>query len=182
MKNFFKTILFCFVLLVAISCKKEEEQKDVENVQAEIVEKDESLHVIFDVIVPEDDNFQIYWFDNGAPIDPEHYVNIDIKGAPTAQTLDFKIPDDFIPTQLRFDIGSNKNQKEVKFLSCEFKYLDKVFKIQGSDFWMYFGNNASIEYNKEEATAKPITNLPEGYDPIFGGTENTVRELENLYK
>ena len=132
MKKIFKTILFCFILLGVVSCKKDGEQKNTDSVQTEVVEKDESLHVIINVIVPKDDNFQIYWFDNGAAINPEHYVNIDVVGSPNPQTLDFKIPDDFIPTQLRFDIGSNKEQGEVKIINCEFKYLDKAFKIEGS--------------------------------------------------
>lgn len=182
MKCISKTILICFMLLSIVSCKKDGESKETNDSQTEVAVRDESLHVIMNVIVPKDDNFQIYWYDNEGQLNSEHYVNIDIKGSDSPQILDFKIPADYLPTQLRFDIGSNKEQGVVKIIESEFKYLDKSFKIPGVDFWKFFGNNTSIEYNKEDATATPISNLPEGYDPILGGTENTTRELENLYR
>lgn len=170
--------LFTLIIFMVsfVSCKDGAAEKKVEI-------KDPSVHVLINVLVPKDDNFQIYWNEDGTDnFTSENYVNIDVKGSDKPQLLDFKIPDTFMPKQLRFDIGSNKEQEEIKIISFKLKYFDKAFECPASDFWKYFGNNTSIDYNKESATAKLITNLPEGFDPIFGGTSNIPVELEKLYK
>lgn len=165
------------VIVSLVSCKDGEKETKKEEV------KDPSVHILIEVLVPKGDNFQIYFNEDGTnDFAAENYVNIDVKGSDKPQLLDFKIPDTFMPKQLRFDIGSNKEQEEIKILSFKMKYFDKEFVCQAPDFWKYFGNNTSIAYTKETATAKMITNLPEGFDPIFGGTSNIPLELEKLYK
>jgi len=160
-----------------ISCKNNENE-----VKPEVL-KDKSLHVLIEAVVPKDDNFQIYWNEDGTDnFTGEYFVNIDIKGSDKPQLLDFKFPDDSMPKQLRFDIGSNKEHEFIKINYFKLKYFDKEFSCQAQDFWKYFGNNTSISYDKKTATSKLITNLPEGFDPIFGGTSNIPLELEKLYK
>lgn len=172
-----KLVTFIIFIISFISCK------NTEKVEESVQIVDSNLHVLIDVIVPKDDSFQIYFNEDGSDnFKGDNYVNIDIKGSPNSQKLDFKISDDFMPKQLRFDIGSNKEHGVIKINSFKLKYYKKVFFCNGPDFWKYFGNNTSIEYNKEQATAKLITNLPEGFDPIFGGTSNIPIELEKLYK
>ena len=83
--------------------------------------------------------------------------------------------------QLRFDIGSNKEHGSIKINSFKMKYYEKEFTCVAADFWKYFGNNTSINYDKKTATATLITDLPEGFDPIFGGTSNLKDELAKLY-
>ena len=177
-----KTKLISFIALIALmfsvlSCKNDKKEAQKEE------KSDGSLHVIISAIVPKDDSFQIYWNEEGSDnFTAEKFVNIDIKGNEKPQDLDFKIPEQAMPKQLRFDLGSNKGQGTIKINSLKLKYYDKVFQCQAQDFWKYFGNNTSIDYDKKTATVKFITNLPEGFDPIFGGTSNIPVELEKLYK
>lgn len=169
-------ITFCVVIATLISCKNSEKEEKTEEIQ------DKSLHIIVEAIVPKDDSFQIYWNEDGTDnFTAEKFVNIDVKGNVKAQVLDFKLPEDSMAKQLRFDIGSNKEHGQIKLVSFKFKFMDKIFTAPITDFWKYFGNNTSIDYDKKTATAKLITNLPEGFDPIFGGTSNIPIELEKLF-
>jgi hypothetical protein len=170
--------LFASLLMIAsfFSCKNNEKQDENEK------QKDSNLHVIFDVVVPKDDSFQIYFNEDGSDnFTAEKFVNLDVKGSPKSQTIDFKISEQFMAKQLRFDIGSNKEHGTIKINSFKLKYYDKEFNCAAADFWKYFGNNTSINYDKKTATSTLITNLPEGFDPIFGGTSNLTVELDKLY-
>lgn len=177
--NILKTFLVITVITL-VSCKEEAKNDTTEKA---IVNVDQSLNVIVDLVAQKDDNFQIYWTEDGSDnFEADKYVNVDVKGSPESQKIVFKLPEEVLAKQLRFDIGSNKEQKEIKINSLKLKYFDKEFVCQSPDFWKYFGNNTSIAYDKETATAKLITNLPEGFDPIFGGTSNLTKELNNLIK
>lgn len=175
--NLIKSIPLFVFFTFFISCKNNEKEVKPEAVS------DKSLHILIEAVVPKDDNFQIYWNEDGTNNFPgKNYVNIDIKGSDKPQLLDFKLPENSMAKQLRFDIGSNKDHEFVKINYFKLKYFGKEFTCQAQDFWKYFGNNTSISYDKKTATSKLITNLPEGFDPIFGGTSNIPLELEKLYK
>lgn len=176
MKNKFSVLLLAITMSI-VSCKNEK-TTDKETVK---VEQDNSFKVVMDLIVEQDDSFQIYYNEDGTnDFSPENYVNVDIKGKPEHQEIVFKLPEDVLPKQLRFDIGSNKEQKEMKIIAFKMEYLDKKFEAKDTLFWNYFGNNTSIKYIREKAIVVPLPNNTEGYDPIFGGTETLSQELTKM--
>ena len=177
--NFIKAVILVLISTF-VSCKND--GKKIETTEEKVV-VDNKLNVVMNLIVEKDDNFQIYYTEDGSDnFTADKFVNIDVKGSPTAQEIVFKIPEDVLPRQLRFDIGSNKEQKDIKIISFKLKYFDKIFEVQGKDFWVYFGNNTSIKYSRENAIATPLTKNAEGYDPIFGGTSNLTKELDKIIK
>lgn len=180
MKNkFIKTVLSLMVVLFITSCKNNEKTETV----PEAPKEHKGLIVSMNLIVQEDDLFQIFYTEDGSDnFVGEKCINVNVKGSNQAQEINFNIPEDVFPRQLRFDVGSNKAQKDIKVESFKLKYFDKVFEVPGKDFWYYFGNNTSIKYSKENATATPLPDNPAGYDPIFGGTSNMTKELDKLMK
>jgi hypothetical protein len=179
MKNKILLVITALSLLTISSCKddKKESDKKVNKVE------DKSFNIIMDVVVTKDDNFQIYYNEDGSDnYTGDKYVNVDVKGKPESQEIVFKLPEDAMPASLRFDVGSNKEQGEIKINAFKMKYFDKVFEAKDTLFFQYFGNNTSIKYIREKAIAVPLVNNPTGYDPIFSGTENLKNELKKLTK
>lgn len=176
MKNKFLTaILIASVTL--ISCKNEKAKEEVK------IEEDKSFNVSMNLIVPKDDNFQIYYNEDGSDLfTAEKYVDVAVKGSDNPQEIVFKLPEEAMPTSLRFDLGSNKEQGEVKINDFKMKYFDKQFIAKDTLFVYYFGNNPQIEYIRDKAIAKPKAIANETYDPIFTGTEMLKKEIQKLTK
>lgn len=175
-----RTKLFSSILIVSsllfVNCKGEnKEEKEAKP------EQDRSFKVTMNMVVPKDDNFQIYFNEDGSDNYPaEQYVNVAVKGKPEMQDIVFKLPEDRLPASLRFDIGSNKEQGEIKILNFKMDYVGQHFEAKDTLFFHYFGNNTSIKYVRDKAIAIPLPNNPSGYDPIFSGTENLKAELKKL--
>jgi hypothetical protein len=180
MKNkFFKTyIAFAFLILFS-SCKKDNNQI---NEIPEPVE-DKSFRVTMNLVVQKDDNFQIYYNEDGSDIyTPDKYIDVPVKGNTQAQDIIFKLPEDALPTSLRFDLGSNKEQGAVKINDFRMKYFDKTFVAKDTLFIYYFGHNQQVEYDRGKAIAKPKIISNETYDPIFTGTELLKEEIKKMVK
>lgn len=133
-------------------------------------------------IVEKDDVFQIFYNEDGAEaFPPEQAVTIDVKGKPEAQDLVFILPSDAAPMSLRFDIGANKDLKQVVFKELRINYLDKSFTAQGAQFFKYFYPNAQVEFDVASSTAKINAIEGQPYDPIIGATMDLKAEILKLY-
>ncbi len=177
----FISIFTIFVLLFVSSCKKEN------SIEGEVKKpkEDKSFNVTMNLVVPKDDNFQIYFNEDGTDIfAPEKYVDVQVKGSAMAQDIVFKLPEDVVPTSFRFDLGSNKEQGEVKINNFRMKYFEKEFVAKDTLFIYYFGYNEQIDYNRKEAIAKPkiLSNKVYVYDPIFIGSEMLKTEIKKIVR
>lgn len=180
-----KNKLIIGILLVSsafVSCKNEKaDAKDSKEIAK--IEEDKSFNVIFDMIVEKDDNFQIYYNEDGSEVFPaDKYVDVAVKGKPGPQEIVFKLPEDAFPESLRFDIGGNKEQSEMKILNFKMKYYDKTFEAKDTLFIYYFGYNDQIDYIRDKAIAKakPIAN--QIYDPIFIAKPSLKDQLKKMVK
>ncbi len=176
MRNkFLLAILIGFSALL-INCKGE--NKEEKQVTPEI---DNSFKITMNLVVPKDDDFQFFYNEDGSDIyTADKCVTVSVKGSPDSQDVVFKLPQDVIPESLRFDIGSNKEQGDVKINKFTMEYMSKKFSANGDLFYFYLGNNSSIKYDREKGIATPLPNNPEGYDPIFTATEYLKAELKKL--
>ena len=78
----------------------------------EEVKVDKNFKVAFNAIVTKDDNFQIYYNEDGSiAFEADKYIDVAVKGKNEPQEIVFDLPEDVIPQAFRFDIGSNKEQK-----------------------------------------------------------------------
>ena len=172
-------LVLLLLLTVLISCKNDKSEIN----QVQQVEVNKSFNVLMNMIVKEDDNFQIYYNEDGSDVfEGENYVSVDVKGKEEPQEIVFKLPEEALPASLRFDMGSNKNQKEVKIIDFKMKYFEKSFEAKDTLFVYYFGNNNQIDYIRDKAIAIPKPIASETYDPIFTGTEMLKQEIDKLIK
>ena len=174
MKN--KTLIAVFIAaLTLISCKDEKVK------EAPAPKVDDSFYITFNLVVQKNDNFQIYYNEDASDsFPPDQYVDVAVKGSEQPQEITFKLPDNTLPASLRFDLGNNKEQGEIKINDFKMKYHDKAFSAPAISFINYFWNTDQIEYNKEKAIAKPKTTGDAPYDPIFLATELLKIELKKI--
>lgn len=172
-------ILSGLLLGLLVSCKDNNETKG--SVVTE--EEEKPFTVTVNAVVKKDDTFQFFYnmdgSDNFAPTDA---VTLDVKGSDNPQDIVFTFPKDILPSSLRFDLGANEKQDEVKINKFEVNYLEKSIVVKDTLFRYYFYPNESIKYDIKTAIAKPNLVPNVGYDPIFMPTPDFKIELENIYK
>lgn len=163
-----------FSLLLS-SCK---DDKTAESANEEI----KPFTISVNVVVDKDSEFQIYYNEDGSETyPPEQYVNVVIKGSKDPQDLIFKLPNDVSPMNLRFDLGSTKELKEVKFNSFDIDFKDKKFNTKGALIFKYFYPNTQVVCDTLNALAKINVKEGENYDPIIGATPLLKTEIQKLY-
>lgn len=158
------------------SCKGDKTTETV------VLQESKTFTVTFNAIVEKDDTFQVFYNeDGGDAFSPEDAITINIYGSPQPQDIVFELPKEAMPMSLRFDIGANKELKQVPFNSFKIEYLDK--KIEGSkvNFFKYFYPNTQVEIDTVNTTAKIKLLEGEAYDPILGSTLDLKKQIEALY-
>ena len=172
-------LTLCTVGLLLVSCK---DDKKVEDTVAE-QKKDSSFTVKVKAIVKKDDVFQIFYNEDGTEaFDPNHVITVGVKGSDAEQDIVFTMPEEAVPSGLRFDIGANKELKEVPVKGFEITYFDKSIKGTGKDFMKYFYPNPQVEFDtiNNIAKIKPVP-ADAAYDPIVGSTSALNTELKKFY-
>lgn len=174
-------IIKTFVLsLFFVSCKDE---KKVDEKSEAKTEKSQPFTVSINAVVEKDDVFQIFYNEDGSEnFDPSNTINVNVTGSTQPQELFFPLPEDAMPMALRFDIGANKEQKQVVFKGFKITYLDKSFNVTGAEFFKYFYPNTQIEVDSGNFTAKIKILEDQPYDPILGSTQDLKNEIAKLYQ
>lgn len=166
------------VLILFTSCK-DEKKETVDEVQTPT---NIPFTITVNAIVDKDDVFQIFYNEDGAEaFPPEQAVTISVKGKPEPQDLVFILPSDAAPMALRFDIGANKDLKQVVFKGLRINYLDKSFSVEGAEFFKYFYPNGQVEFDVPNSTAKIKDIEGQTYDPIIGASMDLKAEILKLY-
>ncbi|WP_395066899.1 hypothetical protein [Flavobacterium sp.] len=171
-----KIFLIALTSTTLFSCKNEEKK-------VEAAPEENTFVVTANMNVKEDDNFQIYYMETpGEPLDPNKYVSVSVKGKETPQDVVFKLPKDVVLADLRFDLGDNKKQKEIKLNNFKFEYLNKSFIVKDSLVDFYFGYNEQVVLDKKTGTAtiKEIAN--QQHDPLLLAKPTLNDELVKLIK
>lgn len=173
-----KRILAILTIFITLTSCKEEEKEVV------IVEKPkETFKVGLKLIIKEDDSLQIYYKDSS--MDDwgfDKFVTQVVKGRDEEQEVIFNLPENLLPTELRFDMGTNTSQREVEIKSFSMQYLDKSFIANDTLFFQYFYPNEHIDYNRAKAIAKPIVKQNSPYDPIFISRLVLTDEINKMIK
>lgn len=168
-----------FLNTLLISCKNEKSVDDLPIVQEKVAESKVSVTV--DMLVTVDDSFQLFYSeDNTLNFSEDKCVRVNVKGKETTQKIVFELPDDVGFTFLRFDVGENKQQKEMKIENFAIKYYDKKFEAKGNLFFQYFSANDQIKIDMDKSTF--ITQGADTHDPVFYPLEPLGVELNKLIK
>lgn len=148
-------LLAAFVLF---SCKND---KTLEN-KEELAPKNEinTFRVAFDLTVLKDDNFHLYYTQDGTiNFDENQSVWLPVKGSANQQEVVFNLPQDVIPTHLRIDFGFGKNesQSDIVLKSFRMNYFDKKFEATDGQIFNYFyPNELSTIIDKTTFTLKKV--------------------------
>ncbi|RZJ79285.1 MAG: hypothetical protein EOO20_26995 [Chryseobacterium sp.] len=182
MKTRFLTVLL-LVSVLAVSCKIDKKD-DTGTPNGDSKENgSQGLKVTFNAVVDKDDNFQLFFNEDGTEnFTGDQMIDLPIKGSTESQELVFVLPEDVAATNFRFDIGSNGTLKEVKFGDFKMEYNGKTFKADGKDFFKYFYPNDQVVLDTIAEVAKITPKADRPYDPIIGGTLHLQTELGNFYK
>ncbi|OYQ33311.1 hypothetical protein CHU92_13040 [Flavobacterium cyanobacteriorum] len=68
---------------------------------------------------------------------------VKVKGSNKNQTVALEFPKDTVPTQLRIDLGRNRDQDDIVLNQVKFFYKEKALEIKGRDIYNYFWLNDS---------------------------------------
>ena len=174
-------LFLCFLS----SCKidKKEETTDVKP-QAETPKLlDSKVKLTFDMVVPKDDLFQVYYTLDGTPnCNEDQSAKTVVKGSPVSQKIVFYFPEDVAITYLRFDPGENKDQGTMKVNSFTYEYFGKKMEASGSDFFNYFGGpTEQIIVDAKLGTITP-SGKGERYDPVLYQQPQVSEKLIEILK
>ncbi|WP_313805903.1 hypothetical protein [Flavobacterium sp.] len=175
-----KILASLFALMVVVACKDNKETEAAETKVAE--QPKETFKVAFDLIIKKDDSLQLYFKDETMKDWVfDKCVTTVVKGSDNVQKVEFALPEDMMPTELRFDFGSNKEQEEIQIKNFKMQYFQKSFEAKDTLFYQYFIPNEYIDYNRNQAIAKPKV-VNGNYDPFAFSREVLTTQIQNIIK
>ncbi len=126
-----------FVATVFTGCKNDKSVDSLEVVKPEVV--DNSFKVALRVIVKKDDDFALYFTEDGST----NFYSVKpmwqgVKGSENEQEVVYTLPEDVYPTQIRFDLGLKKDQEDITVKGVKMTYQGKTFEAYGPKFWLFF--------------------------------------------
>lgn len=143
--NIFKALLLSVLF---ISCKNENKEEQVIDSTKPKVEILENFNVIIDASASKNDNFSMYFSEDGTGnFSEQNAVWRDVKGGGENQKILFDLTEEKIPTNIRLDFGLNKEQDSVVINSIKVNYYANSFEFKGSDFFLYFNKDEQFKYN-----------------------------------
>ena len=125
------------------SCKNDKNTKN-ESLKIEASKDYDLFKVSFDLIIKKDDNFHLYYTEDGSiNFIEKTSIWLPVKGSDKQQTITFVFPKDVIPTHLRVDLGFGKNedQSDVELKHFLMSYFDKTILVKENDILNYFYPN-----------------------------------------
>ncbi|MGK4566560.1 hypothetical protein [Flavobacterium sp. 3HN19-14] len=163
LKNFIALVI---IAAAFIGCK--DDKKTTEGTAAvKPAPVDSKVQVILNMIVPQDDTFQVYFTENGsASVTSDQAVTVPVKGSAAPQDIVFNIPEDVTMNYLRIDVGDNAKQGKMTMNTFTYKYFDKKFTTKGAEFFLFFNPTEQIAVDMATSTITP-TGKGSTYDPIF---------------
>lgn len=149
-KQFFLGLVLASAVL---SCKN---QTKNQTINEEVLSQSTSFKVIVNVVVKKNDDFCLLYTQDGT-INFKDGVWKEVKGSDVEQTVEFYLPEDIYPTQLRLDLGRSKEQDDIIIKSVKFDYLGNVLELVGPQVGVFFTADASkCTYDFETGVVKRL--------------------------
>lgn len=168
-----RKLVLILVSAMVLSCGK-----DKANQQEEVVINPNTFKVEVEGVFKNDDELILFWKDPSiAYFDDKHTIYRGIKGSEMPQKIIFEFKEDDLPNDIRFDVSSKKDQKEIILNYIKIEQQDRFFIIQKENFYDYFRpNNFMI---LDSLSGKINTKEIEGsYDPILFTKPQIYPKLE----
>ncbi|HBX62356.1 hypothetical protein [Empedobacter sp.] len=186
MKNL-TLLLFCsFIIFQSCGEDKKPRTKDgqtisnVSNDKDRITNSNTGLVLTINADFNKSDELIVFWKDKSIGWFTEEKTiyagSSDVEGH---QNIEFKFPENVTPTDLRLDISSNKDQKEIKINFIKIADQGREFYIFGDELTKYFQPNEFINYN-DSNNKLSLSSKGENYDPFLTTTHNFILELQKV--
>ncbi len=177
-KNLF---LVLFLTVTAVSCK--DEGKNQENEATEVEVAANAFKVTLSFVAKKDDAFCLLYTEDGS-VNFKDGVWKEVRGSEGEQTIEFPLPNDSFPTQLRLDLGKNGVQEEIVMKSIKFEYAGKTRELKGTEMAAFFRPDYSkCSFDAETGIIKAIEKDGKREVPSLYPHENVLAaELPKLAK
>ncbi|HNP31934.1 MAG TPA: hypothetical protein PKN96_01430 [Flavobacterium sp.] len=130
-----KIICFLIVSVTLTSCKIKDEEAKGETAQTQ----NKGFKVTVNVISKTTDDFCLLYTEDGTINFGKTVVWSSVPGNPEEQKVNFNLPEDVYPTELRFDLGLKQTATDTIYLkSLNFEYNGKKLDIVGAQLGQYF--------------------------------------------
>ncbi|GGG39005.1 hypothetical protein GCM10011414_05420 [Croceivirga lutea] len=165
-----KIYQLCLVALLIFSACKNSARKDENGTEAgslsEEIDLEDRLIVRMNMLVPEDDNFEIYFRQKDEKFHSDFKIAKNVVGSAQAQDVEFVFDILDFPSHLRIDFGRNTNQGQMKLNSLVFQYNDNVHEFTTEELNKYFIPNAGmiVDFEFGNITTKKVN---EKYNPYL---------------
>ena len=153
----FKNLFLVFFLTsIILSCKNDTKVQQNENQNNSIVIPTNSFKVFVNVVVKKNDDFCLLYTQDGSLNFKEGVWQV-VKGSDNEQTVEFSLPNDVFPTQLRLDLGKNIEQDDILIKSVKFDYLGNFRELLGPQIGVFFRpDNSKCTFDANTGLIKAI--------------------------
>ena len=128
-------ILLVALVLVVVSCKNEPKNQTNEVNNQEVIAN--TFKVTINAVVKNNDDFCLLYTEDGS-LNFEKGIWKGVTGAENEQTIEFSLPENEFPTQLRLDLGKNPEQKDIIIKSMKFEYAGKSRELKEFELGVFF--------------------------------------------
>ena len=143
-----------------------------------------TIKITLDVVVPIDDQFQIFYTDNNTfNFNEVQSEKSNIKGSVDNQKIVFYFPNNKKISHLRIDPGENPHQGEIKINQVEIQNGDRSFIINNKDFFDFFEIRTDLKYNKKRGSIIHVSRSKiSKIDPVLFIKPKLVLKLKKIFK
>jgi len=178
-----KTRIILAILLVAViftGCKNDKSVDSLEVVTPEVV--DNSFKVSLNVIVKKDDDFALFYTEDGTTNFTDAPIWQGVKGNEGTQEVKYTLPDGVFPTELRLDFGLKKDQEDITLKSVTLEYKGKKKVIVGADLITFFrADDNKCTFDPNTGVIKAIVKDGQKQSPsLYPQEANLKPEIEKL--
>ncbi len=136
-----KFMFHVLLLLVITSCKNNTETNEKEPKTDKEV-KNNKFKVTLNLLIKKNDTLHLYFTeDKTINFKEESSIWTSVLGNDVAQEVTFELPKDVFPTELRLDLGVNKENEKIQLKGIKLDYMNKSFTINESSIYQYFRVN-----------------------------------------
>ena len=183
MKRLYTLLL---VLVTMVGCKDEKSKITKTTTTSEAISEPEEEHVglflTFKAIVDYDDNFKLFFLDEGQKdINQKNSVALQVIGSEEPQEMVFFLNEGIMPEKLFLMFGNEQKQQRITFINTTISYKDEVIQFDKDKFFQFFVPNQFIDFDVENsiATAKEVNGK---YKPFLSSRDVLIdKMLYNLY-
>lgn len=149
-----KNLVLAFSLLALFNCKNE----TANNSNGSITEENTpSFKVTANLIAKKDDDFCLLFTEDGSINFKDKAVWKKVLGSEKEQAVEFWLPKDAYPSQLRLDFGIKSELDEIVIKSIKMEYGKNTRELKGKEISAFFrADDSKCTYDSETGIIKPL--------------------------